>query len=53
LTFRPVDETVRDTLAWAATSDESASGTVAMGSAEGVGLDPEKERRLLEEWRAA
>lgn len=52
LSFRPAAETVRDTLEWARTSREPAAGTTAMGSAEGVGLDPEKERTLLEEWSA-
>jgi 2'-hydroxyisoflavone reductase len=40
LTLRPIAETVRDTLAGAETVD-------------GVGLEPEKERRLLEQARAA
>jgi 2'-hydroxyisoflavone reductase len=52
LTTRPVEETVRDTLAWAATRASRGAGTAAMGTTEGVGLDPEKERRLLAEWRA-
>jgi 2'-hydroxyisoflavone reductase len=47
LTFRPVAETVRDTLAWAQSRSEPAAGTVAMGSASGVGIEPDKERRLL------
>jgi 2'-hydroxyisoflavone reductase len=41
LTFRPLSETVRDTLAWAQSKD---------GSNEDVGLDPERERELLAEW---
>jgi 2'-hydroxyisoflavone reductase len=48
---RPVAETVRDTLDWARAREGSGSGTVAMGSAEGVGLHPERERELLAEWR--
>ena len=52
LTFRPLDETVRDTLAWAESREGPAPGTAAMGSAEGVGLDPEKEAQLLAEWHA-
>jgi 2'-hydroxyisoflavone reductase len=48
---RPVAETVRDTLEWARTRDGRGSGTVAMGGAEGVGLDPERERELLAQWR--
>jgi 2'-hydroxyisoflavone reductase len=53
LSIRPVEETVRDTLAWAATREERGPGTVAMGGTDEVGLDPEKERRLLAEARAA
>ena len=51
LVTRPVAETVSDTLEWAQTRDGRGSGTVAMGGAEGVGLDPERERKLLAEWR--
>jgi 2'-hydroxyisoflavone reductase len=51
LVTRPVAETVRDTLHWAQTREGHGSGTVAMGGAEGVGLDPERERELLAEWR--
>ena len=39
LTFRPVEETIRDTLAWDAVRDGPP--------AEGVGLAPERERELL------
>jgi 2'-hydroxyisoflavone reductase len=39
LTFRPVAETVRDTLAWKGTGEELKAG-----------LKPEQERRLLQEW---
>lgn len=42
LRTRPLEATARDTLAWASTAADAA-GT-------GVGLDPEKERRLLERW---
>lgn len=41
LTFRPLEETVRDTLAWAGTKD---------GWADDVGLRPDRERELLAEW---
>jgi 2'-hydroxyisoflavone reductase len=51
LETRPVAETVRDTLDWAGAREGRGSGTVAMGGAEGVGLDPERERELLAEWR--
>jgi 2'-hydroxyisoflavone reductase len=53
LSIRPVEETVRDTLAWASTRAGRGAGTAAMGDAGDVGLDPEKERRLLAEARAA
>lgn len=49
LTFRPVAETVEATLAWARSRPDLASGTAAMGSASGVGIDPGKERDLLAE----
>jgi 2'-hydroxyisoflavone reductase len=52
LRFRPVEETVRDALTWASARDGRGAGTAAMGGTAGVGLDPEKERRLLHEWRA-
>jgi 2'-hydroxyisoflavone reductase len=52
LEARPVDETVRDTLAWAQSREGPGSGTAAMGSAEGVGLDAGKEAQLLREWHA-
>ena len=52
LATRPIDETVRDTLAWASARDGRGAGTAAMGTTEGVGLEPEKERRLLAEWHA-
>jgi 2'-hydroxyisoflavone reductase len=41
LAFRPLEDTVRDTLAWAGTKD---------GWNDDVGLDPERERELLAEW---
>ena len=41
LSFRPLAETVRDTLAW------RGDGAIA----EGVGLSPEREAKLLERWR--
>jgi 2'-hydroxyisoflavone reductase len=50
LTFRPLAETVRATLAWARARDGRGAGTVAMGGAEGVGLAPERERELLAAW---
>jgi 2'-hydroxyisoflavone reductase len=52
LTFRPVEETVRDTLSWAESREQAAAGTAAMGDAEGVGLAREREAELLAEWHA-
>ena len=43
LTFRPVAETVSDTLAWQ---------EMRAGEALKAGLDPEKEQRLLAQWHA-
>lgn len=50
LRFRPLAETVRDTLRWAAGRDGPGAGTVAMGGTEAVGLSPEREAALLAEW---
>jgi 2'-hydroxyisoflavone reductase len=44
LRFRPVDETVGDTLDWARTAEDPLAG---------AGLAPAREAELLEEWRAA
>ncbi|HLB03563.1 MAG TPA: NAD-dependent epimerase/dehydratase family protein [Gaiellaceae bacterium] len=51
LAFRPLAETVCDTLSWARArgARESAPGT---DGTKGVGLEPERERSLLEEWHA-
>jgi 2'-hydroxyisoflavone reductase len=53
LAFRPVRETVADTLAWARTRDAPGPGTAAMGGTEGVGLVREREAELLGEWAEA
>ena len=52
LRFRPLTETVRDTLAWLGSREGRGAGTAAMGGTEGVGLDPARERELLADWRA-
>ncbi|MFN2471185.1 MAG: SDR family oxidoreductase [Gaiellaceae bacterium] len=52
LSFRPVAETIADTLRWAQTRDGRGEGTQARGTAEGVGLVPEREAELLAEWRS-
>jgi 2'-hydroxyisoflavone reductase len=44
LRFRPLEETARDTLAWAG---ETTHPLVA-----GAGLEPAREAELLEAWRA-
>ena len=52
LTFRPVAETVRDTLAWANSVGETAAplaSGVAIGQA---GMAPEREAALLRAWGA-
>jgi 2'-hydroxyisoflavone reductase len=52
LGMRPVAGTVADTHAWSQQREGRGAGTAAMGGTDGVGLDPEKERRILEAWRA-
>jgi 2'-hydroxyisoflavone reductase len=61
LVFRPLAETVADTLEWARTGappDAGTGGTMiaskagpAMGATGRVGLEPLRERQLLAEWR--
>ena len=48
LTFRPLDETVRDTLAWARQTGASLITPSHVGSA---GMDPAREVELLDAWR--
>ena len=51
LRFRPLEETVADTLAWA--REDGAPGTLASGMAIGdAGMQPEREAELLAAWRA-
>jgi 2'-hydroxyisoflavone reductase len=47
LRFRPVEETVRDTLAWAR---QTGAGLVTPGQIGSAGLDPQREAELLEAW---
>ncbi len=47
LRFRPVEETVRDTLAWAR---QAGAGLVTPGQVGSAGLDPQREAELLEAW---
>ena len=48
LTFRPVEETARDTLAWAREVGAELVTETPYGTA---GLDPAREAELLEAWR--
>jgi 2'-hydroxyisoflavone reductase len=48
LTFRPVEETARDTLAWAREAGAELVTETPYGTA---GLDPAREAELLEAWR--
>jgi 2'-hydroxyisoflavone reductase len=47
LRFRSLEETVRDTLAWAR---QSGAGLVTPGQVGSAGLDPQREAELLEAW---
>jgi 2'-hydroxyisoflavone reductase len=48
LRFRPVEKTVRDTLAWAR---ESGASLVTSGQTGAAGMAPEREAELLRAWR--
>jgi nucleoside-diphosphate-sugar epimerase len=52
LPSRPIAETVADTLAWANARTDAPTGTTAMGGFRDTGIDREKERRIIAEWRA-
>ena len=47
LTFRPLEATVRDTLAWAR---QAGASLVTPGQIGSAGMDPQREAELLEEW---
>ena len=49
LGFRPLEETARDTLAWARATGAQLVTSTPYGAA---GLDPAKEAKVLEAWRA-
>jgi len=51
LTFRPLTDTVRDTLTWDRTREPAPDGGFGMG-VRGAGMKPEREAELLEMWRA-
>ena len=50
---RPVEETVRDTLAWAQAQGETAGAARERDGDRQGGIDPERERELLAEWGGA
>ena len=50
LTFRPMEETVRDTLAWAQAHPEAQDHEKQDGGRQSAGLSPEREAELLMEW---
>lgn len=47
LRFRPLEETVRDTLDWAR---QTGAGLVTLGNSGAAGLDPPREAELLKAW---
>jgi 2'-hydroxyisoflavone reductase len=47
LTFRPLEATVRDTLAWAR---QTGASLVTPGQIGSAGMDPQREAELLEAW---
>lgn len=49
LRFRPIEETVRDTLAWAR---QSGASLVTSGNTGAAGMAPEREAALLAAWRS-
>jgi 2'-hydroxyisoflavone reductase len=52
LRFRPLEETVRDTLAWAEATAETAAPLASGMSIGKAGMEPDRERELLAEWAA-
>ncbi|HYN87230.1 MAG TPA: SDR family oxidoreductase [Ardenticatenaceae bacterium] len=52
LTFRPLAETIRDTLAWDAARPgaEETGARLASGAGTRAGLDPDREAELLRKW---
>jgi nucleoside-diphosphate-sugar epimerase len=52
LTFRPLEETVRDTLAWATAQGETAAPLASGMQIGKAGMEPDRERALLDEWAA-
>jgi 2'-hydroxyisoflavone reductase len=52
LTFRPLEETVRDTLAWATAQGETAAPLASGMQIGKAGMEPARERELLDEWAA-
>jgi 2'-hydroxyisoflavone reductase len=52
LRFRPLEETVRDTLSWAQAEGETAAPLASGMSIGEAGMDPGREQELLSEWAA-
>jgi len=52
LTFRPIDQTVQDTLAWARANPDWEPSRRQGVEIPQAGLDPEREMQLLAEWKA-
>lgn len=52
LTFRPIDQTVQDTLAWVRANPECEPSRGQGVEIPRAGLDPEREMQLLAEWKA-
>jgi 2'-hydroxyisoflavone reductase len=52
LRFRPVEETVRDTLAWAHAAGETAAPLASGADFGEAGMAPEREHELLGDWAA-
>ncbi len=54
LTFRPVEQTLADTLAWAQSQERAHTPEDSTGRVRSYGgIDPDKERRVLDAWHAA
>jgi 2'-hydroxyisoflavone reductase len=51
LTYRPIADTVRDTLAWLTTNQPTDSAKDVAPIELPVGLSPEREAALLQAWR--
>ena len=52
LSFRPLEQTARDTLAWAEAAGDTRAPLASGMTIGKAGLEPERERALLEAWHA-